>query len=79
MSYKYIYIYIYIKDLRLRSNESRDHGDGNLVPSRRCGFGFEAASALRPEIKHFRIHKKCYFRVKFVVSANIFVQDCSFS
>ena len=42
-------IYIY-KDLRpktydLRSNESRDHyhGDGNLVPSPLCGFGFEAA------------------------------------
>ena len=26
--------------------------------------------------KLFRIHKKCYFSVKFVVSANIFVQDC---
>ena len=39
--------------------------------------GFEAAfSALRPEIKHFRIHKKCYFPVKFVVSANIFFCDC---
>ena len=33
-------------------------------------------SALRPEIKHLRIHKKCYFPAKFVVSANIFVHDC---
>ena len=31
-----------------RSNESRDHyhGDGNLVPSPRCGFGFEAVFQL---------------------------------
>ena len=38
------------KDLRqdLRSNESHDnyHEDGNLVPSPRCGFGFEAVFQL---------------------------------
>ena len=34
-------------------------------------------SSLRPEIKHFRIRKKCYFPVKFVVCAIIFVNDCS--
>ena len=33
-------------------------------------------SALRPEIRQFRIHKNCYFPVKFVVSAIIFVQAC---
>ena len=40
-------LYIY-RDLRLRSNESRDHyhEDGDLVPSPRCGFGFEAAFML---------------------------------
>ena len=45
-------LYIY-KDLRLktwdlRSIESRGHyqEDGNLVPSPRCGFGFEAAFQL---------------------------------
>ena len=34
--------------IRLRSNESRDHchEDGNLVPSPRCGFSFEAAFQL---------------------------------
>ena len=44
---KIISLYIY-KDLRLRSNESRDHyhEDGNLVPSPRCGFSFEAAFQL---------------------------------
>ena len=46
---KIISLYIY-KDLRLnlRSNVSRDHynGDGNLVPSPRCGFGFEAVFQL---------------------------------
>ena len=55
------------------------HGGGNLVPSPQCGFGFEATlhfTALRAEIKHFRIHKKCYFPVKFVISSNIFVHDC---
>ena len=62
----------------LRSNESRDnyHEDGNLVPNHRCGFVFKAA--LRPEIKHFRIRKKCYFPVKFVVCAIIFVNDCRY-
>ena len=35
-------------------------------------------SALRPEIKHFRIHKKCYFPVKFVVSLIIFVNVVTF-
>ena len=47
-----LYIYIY-KDLRLktkdlRSSESRDHylEDGNLVPSHRCSFSFEAAFQL---------------------------------
>ena len=36
-----LYIYIYKS---LRSSESRDHyhEDGNLVPSLRCGFCFEA-------------------------------------
>ena len=34
-------------------------------------------SALRPEIRHFRIHKNCYFPVKLVVSAIIFVHSCS--
>ena len=33
-------------------------------------------SALRPKINYFRIHKKCYFPVKVVVSLNIFVRDC---
>ena len=44
---KIISLYIY-KDLRLRSNESRDHCHeaGNLVPSPRCGFCFEAAFQL---------------------------------
>ena len=44
---KIISLYIY-KDLRLRSNESRDdyHEDGNLVPSPQCGFSFEAAFQL---------------------------------
>ena len=27
-------------------------------------------------MNHFRIHKKCYFPVKFVVSLNIFARDC---
>ena len=50
---KIMSLYIYNKDLRLktkdlRSNESRDHyhGDGTLVSSPRCGFGFEAAFQL---------------------------------
>ena len=37
------------KDLRLKtSSKSRDHyhEDGNLVPSPRCGFSFEAAFQL---------------------------------
>ena len=34
-------------------------------------------SALRPKSNHFRIHKKCYFPVKFLVSLIIFVRDCS--
>ena len=49
---KIISLYIY-KDLRhktsdLRCNKSRDHyhEDGNLVPSPRCSFGFEAAFQL---------------------------------
>ena len=44
---KIISLYIY-KDLRLKSNESRDHyhEDGNLVPSPRSGFSFEAAFQL---------------------------------
>ena len=49
---KIISLYIY-KDLRLktedlRSNKSRDHyhGDGNVVPSPRCGFSFEASFQL---------------------------------
>ena len=49
---KIISLNIY-KDLRLktsdlRSSESRDHyhEDGKLVPSPRCGFGFEAAFQL---------------------------------
>ena len=61
--FKIISLYIY-KDLRLkaydlRSNKSRDHyhEDGNLVPSPRFRFSFEAA--LRPKINHFCIHKKC--------------------
>ena len=33
-------------------------------------------SALRPKINHFRIYKKCYFPVKFVVRLIIFVNDC---
>ena len=39
---------IYRKDLRLRSNESRDryHEDGYLVPSPRYGFRSEALSRL---------------------------------
>ena len=42
-----ISLYIY-KDFRLRSSESRDHylEDGNLVPSPRCSFSFEAAFQL---------------------------------
>ena len=44
---KIISLYIW-KDLRLRSNESRDHyhEDGDLVPSPRCDFSFEAAFQL---------------------------------
>ena len=44
---KIISLYIY-KDLRLRSNESRGHyrEDGNLAPSPRCGFSFEASLRL---------------------------------
>ena len=49
---KIISLYIY-KDLRLKtqdliSSESRDHylEDGNLVPSPRCGFSFEAVFQL---------------------------------
>ena len=71
-----LHIYTDLGLKSLRSNESRDnyHEDGKLVPSPRCSFGFEA---LRPEIKHFRIRKrKCYFPVKFVVCAIIFVNDC---
>ena len=75
---KVISLYIY-KDLRvLRSNESREHyhEDDNLVPSPRCGFSFEAAfQLLRYKINIFRIHKKCYFPVKFVVFPFIFAQD----
>ena len=49
--------------------------NGNLVPSPRCGFCFEAAfQALRPKINHFRIYKKCYFPIKFVVSAHYFCE-----
>ena len=29
-----------------------------------------------PKINHFRIHNKCYFPVKFVVSLIIFVHHC---
>ena len=74
LRFKIISLYIY-KDLRLRSNESRNnnHEDGNLVPSPPCG----CFSALKPKINHFGIHKKCYFPVKFVVySLIIFVNDC---
>ena len=48
--------------------------DGYLVP----GFRFEKSgfSALRPKLNTFRIRKKCYFAVKFVVSLIIFVNDC---
>ena len=44
---KIISLYIY-KDLRLRSNESRDHynEDGYIVPSHRYGLRFEAVSWL---------------------------------
>ena len=47
---KLISLYIY-KDLRLKdpsSNDTRDHcqQDGNVVPSPRCGFCFEAAFKL---------------------------------
>ena len=72
--FRIISLYLY-KDLDLRSSESRDHyhEDGNLVPSPRWGFCF---SALRPKINHFRIQKKCYFLVKFVVSLITFVNDC---
>ena len=45
------------------------------MPSPRCGFCFEAAYQ-RPKINHFRIHKNCYFPVKFVISLIIFVRDC---
>ena len=71
----YIYTDLRLKDLR--SNESRDHyhEDGKLVPSPWCGLSF-CFSALRPKINHYRIHKKCYFPVKFVVSLIIFVRDC---
>ena len=67
---KFNYIFIW----RRRSNESRDHyqEDGSLVPSPRCRFCFEAA--LRPKINHFRIHKKCYFPVKFVVKSHYFLR-----
>ena len=30
----------------------------------------EKLKALRPEIKHFHVHKNCYFPVKFVVRKN---------
>ena len=45
---KIISLYIYKKTYDLRSSESRDHyhEDGNLVPSPRCGFSFEAAFQL---------------------------------
>ena len=33
---------------------------------------------MRPKFNHFRIHEKCYFPVKFVVSLNIFVRDCRY-
>ena len=44
----YIYKDLRLKTLDLKSNESRDHyhEDGNLVPSPRYGFGFEAAFQL---------------------------------
>ena len=50
VKFKIMSLYIY-KDLTLRilgPNESRGHyhGDGNLVPSPRCGFGFEATFQL---------------------------------
>ena len=73
---KIISLYIY-KDLGLISHVTIITWMANLVPSLRCGFGFEAA--FRPEIKHFRIHKNCYFPVKFVVSAIIFVNSCRFN
>ena len=49
---KIMALYIH-KDLRLGSNESCDHyhEDGNLVPSPRCGFSFEAAFRLK--INHY--------------------------
>ena len=43
------YIFLYNSILfDLRSSESRDHylEDGNLVPSPRCGFSFEAVFQL---------------------------------
>ena len=44
----YIYKDLRLKTCDLRSSESRDHyhEDGNLVPSPRCGFSFEAAFQL---------------------------------
>ena len=33
-------------------------------------------ASLDDKIDHFRIQKKCYFLVKFVVSVIIFVRDC---
>ena len=41
------------------------------MPSPRCGFSFEVV--FQPKINDFRIHKKCYFPVKFLVSLIIFV------
>ena len=45
--FKIISLYIY-KDVRLKSNESRDgyHEDGNPAPCPQCGFCCEAAFQL---------------------------------
>ena len=53
---KIISLYIY-KELRLRILGLMSH-----VTIRSC------FSALRPKINHFRIHRKCYFPVKYFVS-----------
>ena len=77
---KIISLYVY-KDLSLRILGLMSHVTIITRMATQCPvlgvFWFRSCfSALWPEIKHFRIHKKCYFPVNFVASSIIFVHDC---
>ena len=71
VSLKIISLYIY-KDLRPLSRGWQPSSQSSVWFLFRSCF-----SALRPKINHFRIHQKCYFPVKFVVSLIILLRDCT--